>query len=232
MSCACSPCSAGRWGTSSSSRRTAGPEATLELARRAVAAHILEPCAGGAQLTFRHALVREALYAELLPRGARGAARGGARRRSRTSGGSAAELAYHHARGRAARRGARRLDRRGPGGRPAGRISRGAHPLRARARAVGRRSAEPAGPRELDRLDVRREAAEAARLTGEYDRAIEHCRAALEQVDLDARPRARRRVLRAPEPLRELGHGALAGSRWSRRWRCSGPSRRRSGRAR
>ena len=158
------------------------PEATLELARGALAAHILERCAGGAQLTFRHALVREALYAELLP-GEREALHDAVLSALEASGGSAAELAYHLlAAGRRAEALGASID--------AGLedVRRAAYPEALthfeRALELWDAAAEGSSPRGMDRLDVRREAAEAARLTGEYDRAIEHCRAALEQVDL------------------------------------------------
>ena len=162
------------------------PEATLELARGALAAHILEPSAGGAQLTFRHALVREALYAELLP-GEREALHNAVLSALEGSGGSAAELAYHLlAAGRRAEALGASID--------AGLedVRRAAYPeaLTHFERALGLWDAvaDDGSLRGLDRLDVRREAAEAARLTGEYDRAIEHCRTALEQIDLARDP--------------------------------------------
>ena len=66
----------------------------VALARRAVAVHILEPDAGGTQLAFRHALVREALYAELLP-GEREALHDAVLTALEASGAGAAELAHH-----------------------------------------------------------------------------------------------------------------------------------------
>ena len=159
--------------------------ATTAALRRAVGEHILMPTDGGRRLAFRHALVREALYAELLP---------GEREELHR-----AVLEALHARRR--RRGRARLPP--PRGRP-GQMRR--WPPRSRPgsttppapripealeqfeRALELWDAvEPADP-PLDRLGVYREAAEAARLTGEYERAVEHCRMALQRLDVDEDP--------------------------------------------
>ena len=184
------------------------PGDTVALARRAVREHILEPADGG-QLAFRHALVREALYAELLPGRARGAA---PRRRGRLEAGrQPGRAGLPPPRGRPARRGARRLGRRGARGRAARRLSRGARPLRARARPVGRRRAgagRDAGARPPRRPPRGGRGGAPHGRVRPRDRALpRRARAARRRP----RPRARRRVLRAPEPLRELGRGARPG---------------------
>jgi DNA-binding CsgD family transcriptional regulator/tetratricopeptide (TPR) repeat protein len=163
------------------------PDTTAAALRRAADAHVLVPGEGGRTLTFRHALVREALYGELMPGEREALHRSVAEALAATSGGGvAAELAYHHL---------------AAGRRPAAlvaSIDAGLEEVRLTAypealahfeRALELwESVEPDADPALDRADLHREAAEAARLVGEYERAIEHCRAALEHLDVTRDP--------------------------------------------
>ena len=163
-------------------------DATIEALRRAVDEHVLMPTDGGRRLTFRHALVREALYAELLP-GEREDVHRAVVAALQAGGASAGELAYHHL---AAGRPAEALAASIAAGRDDARRAAYPEALHQFERALELwDTVEPADPA-LDRLDVYRDAAEAARLTGAYERAVEHCRMALQQSRCGARiPSAR-----------------------------------------
>ena len=131
------------------------------------------PTAGDGS-TFRHALVREALYAELLPGEREDLHRAVLEALGQRRGGAARPSSPTTISRPASGRRRCRLDR----GRPATTPVRAAYPeaLQHFERALELWDVvEPADP-PLDRLGVYREAAEAARLTGEYDRAVEHCR--------------------------------------------------------
>jgi ATP/maltotriose-dependent transcriptional regulator MalT len=153
--------------------------------RRAVSEHILVACDGGRRLTFRHALVREALYAELLPGEREDLHRAVLDALGRPGAdGTAAELAYHHL---AAGQHAAALRASVAAGVEDARRAAYPEALNQFERALELwKTVEPEadGAPALDRLDVYREASEAARLTGEYERAIEHCREALQLVDV------------------------------------------------
>jgi DNA-binding CsgD family transcriptional regulator/tetratricopeptide (TPR) repeat protein len=161
-------------------------EATSAALHRAVDEHILMPTDAGQRLTFRHALVREALYAELLPGERENLHRAVVATLARPGVGSAAERAYHH------------LAAGQPGAALTASVEAGLVDARRAAypealhhfeRALNLwLSVEPDGAPPLDRLDVYREASEAARLTGEYERAIEHCRTALQELDVAQDP--------------------------------------------
>ena len=142
--------------------------------RAATAAHVLVP--HGDAYAFRHALMRETVYADLLPdervtlhrRLAEAVLRHG----------DPAELAFHwHAAGDT--RAARAADVRA--GRAAAHVFAFDQALAHFERALAAADAP-------DRVDLLAEAATAARLTGEYDRAIELCREALALVDATAGP--------------------------------------------
>jgi DNA-binding CsgD family transcriptional regulator len=155
-------------------------DATIEALRRAVDEHVLMPADGGRRLTFRHALVREALYAELLP-GEREDVHRAVVAALQAGGGSAGELAYHHL---AAGQPAEALAASIAAGRDDARRAAYPEALHQFERALELwETVEPADPA-LDRLDVYRDAAEAARLTGAYERAVEHCRMALQRLDV------------------------------------------------
>ena len=158
-------------------------DATIAALRRAVGEHILMPTDGGRRLTFRHALVREALYAELLPGEREDLHRAVLAALDRGAGG-AAELAYHHL---AAGQHAEALVASIDAGLDDARRAAYPEALQQFERALELwETVEPADPA-LDRLGVYQAAAEAARLTGEYERAVEHCRARMDFKSSDYR---------------------------------------------
>jgi DNA-binding CsgD family transcriptional regulator/tetratricopeptide (TPR) repeat protein len=143
------------------------------LVRRAVDEHVLER--QGERLGFRHALVREALYAELVP-GERERMHHAALAALEGHSAGPAELAYHHL--------------------AAGQRAEALAALVEAGHADARRAAYPEALSHFERalelaperIDLYRDAADAARLTGEYERAIEHCRSALERIDVARDP--------------------------------------------
>ena len=158
--------------------------ALVEALREAVAQHVLVQDAGG--YAFRHALLQEAAYADLLPgerdRAAPRAGRGPARRpqpRRRHRGGRARAALE---RGAPDARGARRVRARRPGGRAGLRLRGGRPALRARARDLGPRR-DAAERTQLDLLDVVTHAAHNTHIAGEHHRAVTLGRMAIELAD-------------------------------------------------
>jgi DNA-binding CsgD family transcriptional regulator len=165
--------------------RASGREAprVTDALRPAVEEHVLVVWQGGPRLTFRHALVREALEAEQLP--------GERERLHRTilaalrAAGSEirpAELAYHYL---AAGEQEAGLAASIEAGLESARRFAYPEALDHLERALSLCGSGVALPEhsECDRVDLHAEAAEAARVSGEYERAIEHCREALKQLD-------------------------------------------------
>jgi len=155
--------------------------------RTALAAHIVSHRRQDDTFDFRHALVREALAAELLPAERTALHRGIAETLARTSAGTAAELAFH-------------WDAAGVlGAALSASIEAGLDAERVYASAEARLHFERAanlwekvqplpGSVSLDRVDLLRHAAEAARLTGGWDAAAALCREALALLDWEADP--------------------------------------------
>ncbi len=147
--------------------------------REALAANVVTVADG---YDLRHALLREAVYAELLP-GERRVLHDAVGRALEGAGADASELAYHwHAAGDVPRALAASID----AGRSAKRVFAFTQALDHFERALELWD-EP-GLGMLDRIDVLMEAAEAARLTGDYDRAAALCRNGLEAVDPRGQP--------------------------------------------
>jgi DNA-binding CsgD family transcriptional regulator/tetratricopeptide (TPR) repeat protein len=159
----------------------AEPDLSASL-RPALSAHIVARRAQDNTFDFRHALVREALWGELLP-AQRSSLHGSvAETLLRTGAGTPAELAYHWY-------GAGQLD-----AALAASVEAGLDAEQVYASAEARQHFERAvklwedvqpapGSLSLDRVDLLRHAAEAARLTGDWDDAATLCRAALSLLD-------------------------------------------------
>ena len=129
---------------------------------------------------FRHALVREAVLEELFPSELVQLHRHTADTLRATATGTAAELAYHLD---AAGEHAAALPALIAAGLEAERVHASADALRHFARALELMAADSE-----DRVDVLLHAAEAARLTGHWERAAELCRSALPLLDRDREP--------------------------------------------
>ncbi|MFL5840861.1 MAG: AAA family ATPase [Thermoleophilaceae bacterium] len=155
--------------------------------RAALTAHILSQRRPDETFDFRHALVREALSGELLPGERTALHRTIAETLARAEAGTAAELAHHwHAAGVL-------------GAALGASIEAGLDAERVYASAEARRHFElaaalweevqpVAGAVSLDRVELLRHTAEAARLTGDWDAAATLCREALALVDPEAEP--------------------------------------------
>jgi ATP/maltotriose-dependent transcriptional regulator MalT len=150
--------------------------------RPALSAHILSRRVADNSFDFRHALVREALSEELLP-AERSSLHGSvAETLLRTGAGTPAELAYHwHGAGRLEAALAASVE----AGLDAERVYASVEARQHFERAVKLwEDVQPApGSLTLDRVDVLRHAAEAARLTGDWDDAATLCREALSLLD-------------------------------------------------
>ena len=159
--------------------------------REATAAHVL--VAGDGTYGFRHALVREAVYADLLPDERIALHHGLAEALELQGAGDPAELALHW----------------NAAGDAAAAVTASVHAGRAAAHVFAFEQALAHFERALslwdvgrpgeDRVHVLAEAADAARLTGGYERAVALCRQALELVDAGADP------IRAAELHERLG---------------------------
>jgi DNA-binding CsgD family transcriptional regulator len=173
--------------------RVLGALAGMDEARRspvlraALTAHILSHRRRDDTFDFRHALVREAVAGELLPSERIALHQAVAETLMSTEDGTAAELAYHW--DAAGRRDAAL----------AASIEAGLEAEQGYASAEARLQFERAaslwealepepGALALDRVDLLRHAAEAARLTGDWEAAAALCREALTLVDADAEP--------------------------------------------
>jgi DNA-binding CsgD family transcriptional regulator len=155
--------------------------------RPALSAHIVSHRTQDDTFDFRHALVREALWDDLLPAERTSLHRTVAETLSWTVAGTAAELAYHwHAAGALQAALAASVE----AGLDAERVYASAEARRHFERAVALwEEVHPApGSLSLDRVDLLRHAAEAARLTGDWDAAATLCRDALSRVDPAAEP--------------------------------------------
>jgi DNA-binding CsgD family transcriptional regulator len=168
------------------------PEAELLAGlREAVSAHVLLADAGDGTYGFRHALVKEAVYAELLPgERTRLHARFAAALAARDGGGDpglAAELAWHWY-------AAHDLERALPAAVEAGLAAEGAYAFAEaqrqfeRALELWERSGEPAPEVGMDKAELLARAGEAAANAGAADRAVALVRGALAEVDPAADP--------------------------------------------
>jgi ATP/maltotriose-dependent transcriptional regulator MalT len=201
------------------------PEEALHAGLREALAHnVLVRDESGDGYAFRHALLREAIYDDLLP-GERGPLHRTLARAlqadpslSATFGGAAAELAFHwlaaHDLPAAL---AASLQAAEDAGRMSAVAAASAHFERAIELWDG--VAEEARPQGVTLADVLRSAVEAAHLTGDYDRAAALARRALAEIDADAEPGAaalleeriglfRLRAGRAEEALASYRSGA------------------------
>ena len=193
--------------------RAAGLDAaTLGAAlRELVAAHVLVCDAAAERYRFRHALAREAVYAELLPPERRAlhaaiaraleeaAPRAGPRRRR--VGGARPALGGRARRGSGAALPRSRRPRRPT---PSPRSRRRAAQLD-RARALWDRVAPEARPLDLDEVELLRRLADATRFAGDREAAIPIAEAALALVDPGAEPGRAASIhdaARDPAPLR------------------------------
>jgi DNA-binding CsgD family transcriptional regulator/tetratricopeptide (TPR) repeat protein len=168
------------------------PEAELLAGlREAVSAHVLLADAGDGTYGFRHALVKEAVYAELLP-GERTSlhARFAAALAARDGGddpGVAAELAWHWY-------AAHDLERALPAAVRAGLAAERAYAFAEaqrqfeRALELWERCGEPAAEAGMDKAELLSRAGEAAANAGAADRAVALVRGALAEVDPAADP--------------------------------------------
>ncbi|HEX3213829.1 MAG TPA: AAA family ATPase, partial [Actinomycetota bacterium] len=167
------------------------PEAELLAGlREAVSAHVLLADAGDGTYGFRHALVKEAVYAELLPgERTRLHARFAAALAARDSDdpGLAAELAWHWY-------AAHDLERALPAAVRAGLAAERAYAFAEaqrqfeRALELWERCGEPAAEAGMDKAELLARAGEAAANAGAADRAVALVRAALAEVDPAADP--------------------------------------------
>jgi DNA-binding CsgD family transcriptional regulator/tetratricopeptide (TPR) repeat protein len=152
--------------------------------REAVSAHVLLADAGDGTYGFRHALVKEAVYAELLPgERTRLHARFAAALAGRDGGGDpglAAELAWHWY---AAHDLERALPAAVEAGRAAERACAHAEAQRQFERALELWDRVPAATAGLDKAELLARAAEAAANAGAADRAVALVRGALAEVD-------------------------------------------------
>jgi DNA-binding CsgD family transcriptional regulator/tetratricopeptide (TPR) repeat protein len=159
----------------------AEPDLSASL-RPALSAHIVARRAPDNTFDFRHALVREALSGELLP-AERSSLHGSiAETLMRTGAGTPAELAYHwHGAGQLDAALAASVE----AGLDAEQVYASAEARQQFERAVKLwKDVQPApGSLSLDHVDVLRHAAEAARLTGDWDEAATLCREALSLLD-------------------------------------------------
>jgi DNA-binding CsgD family transcriptional regulator len=168
------------------------PEADLLTGlREAVSAHVLLADAGDGTYGFRHALVKEAVYAELLPgERTRLHARFAAALAARDVGGDpglAAELAWHWY-------AAHDLERALPAAVEAGRAAERAYAFAEaqrqfeRALELWERAGGPAAGVGMDKAELLARAGEAAANAGATDRAVALVRGALAEVDAAADP--------------------------------------------
>jgi tetratricopeptide (TPR) repeat protein len=152
--------------------------------REAVSAHVL--VRDGERLDFRHALMREALYDDLLP-GERAALHGAVARTLAETSGSPGELARHwHAAGDLGRATVASVD---AGLHAAGTYAFGeALEHFARALELWPHAQARGAHAVLDHAGLLAEAAEAARLVGDVERAIAFCERALGELDDSEQP--------------------------------------------
>src|SRR6185312_4628454 len=182
--------------------------------RTAVDSNILTHDPESTGYTFRHALLREAIYGDLLPGQRRALHTTLAEtlsRRPELAGAAPAELAHHwHAAGRLPEALGASVD----AGLAAERVHGLAEALAHYERALGMWDA--AGDVELpvDRAEVTRRAADAALLTGEYERAIALAQAVIDLTDEQAEPaRAALAHARLGHTLWHAGRGEQAALR-------------------
>lgn len=159
------------------------PEPRLSSAlRSAMAAHIVAHRPQDDRFEIRHALVREAVYGDLLPGERSALHRSIAETLAATGAGTHAELAYHWD---VAGEPVAALEASISAGLGAERVYASVEARQHFERAVRLWDAhEPPGDSvRLDRIELLRHAAEAARLTGDWDCAVERCREAVALVD-------------------------------------------------
>ncbi len=158
-----------------------------EAIREAIAHHVLAADPGSGTIAFRHAIVREVVYDDLLPGERRPLHAALARALDGGEGAHPSELAHHwSAAGElpaalAAAIGAARAAARAY-------ASEEAAEQFASALALWERVEPAARPAGADRIELLAGAAEAARATGDFDRAVGYCRAALDALDPGADP--------------------------------------------
>ena len=155
--------------------------------RSAIEGHVLTYRAEDDRFEFRHALVREALTGDLLPGERTVLHRAIARHLASSEGSSAAELAFHCD---LAGDAIAAIEASIQAGLEAARVYASAESRLHLERALRLWSVAqpPSDSMPLDRVDLLRHAAEAARLMGDWDGAVERCAEAVSLVDASAQP--------------------------------------------
>jgi DNA-binding CsgD family transcriptional regulator/tetratricopeptide (TPR) repeat protein len=190
--------------------KLAEPELSVAL-REAVDHHLVVHDQTHGTFAFRHDIVREAVYADLLP-GERAAIHLAVAEALATAGGGPAELAFHW---RMAGRGPEALEASVQAGLEAEAARAYAEALRHFCHAIDAWPGDGAGPPTgiaLDRVDLLGHASDLAKHTGDYKAATRWCEQALAELGQADGPRAAsfyERLGRLQSFAADCGHGAF-----------------------